>query len=124
MKAKATTRENRTVGSFCFRTLWTLAPSDYSTKLTKSELCDYAVSDTRSEFRSGSMVFAQVLPGAMPETYGPRAACNNRFVRWRQAGISVRIMDTLAAACRGGTDDRHAGRTCAPARSLYRGQQS
>jgi transposase len=43
------------------------------------------------------MVFAQVLPGAMPETYGPRAACNNRFVRWRQAGISVRIMDALAA---------------------------
>ena len=52
MNAKATTRENRIVGSPCFRISRALALSDYSTNLGKSELCNYAVSDTRS--RSGS----------------------------------------------------------------------
>jgi len=33
----------------------------------------------------------------LPETYGPRTTCYNRFVRWRQAGIWDRIMDALAA---------------------------
>jgi transposase len=33
----------------------------------------------------------------LPETYGPRTTCYNRFVRWRQAGVWDRIMDTLAA---------------------------
>jgi transposase len=33
----------------------------------------------------------------LPETYGHRATCYNRFVRWRQAGIWERIMDALAA---------------------------
>ena len=32
----------------------------------------------------------------LPETYGPRTTCYNRFVRWRQAGIWDRIMDALA----------------------------
>jgi transposase len=33
----------------------------------------------------------------LPETYGPRTTCYDRFVRWRQAGIRDRIMNTLAA---------------------------
>jgi transposase len=33
----------------------------------------------------------------LPEAYGPRTTCYNRFVRWRRAGIWDRIMDALAA---------------------------
>src|SRR3954462_3250302 len=33
----------------------------------------------------------------LPENYGPRTTCYNRFVRWRQAGVWDRIMDALAA---------------------------
>ncbi len=33
----------------------------------------------------------------LPEAYGPRTTCYNRFVRWRQAGVWDRIMDALAA---------------------------
>ena len=33
----------------------------------------------------------------LPENYGPRTTCYNRFVRWRRAGVWDRIMDTLAA---------------------------
>ena len=33
----------------------------------------------------------------LPEPYGPRTTCYNRFVRWRQAGVWDRIMDALAA---------------------------
>jgi transposase len=33
----------------------------------------------------------------LPETYGARITCYNRFVRWRQAGVWDRIMDALAA---------------------------
>src|SRR5262249_2519810 len=29
----------------------------------------------------------------LPETYGPRTTCYNRFVRWRRAGVWDRIMD-------------------------------
>jgi transposase len=32
----------------------------------------------------------------LPETYGPRTTCYNRFVRWRQAGVWDQIMDALA----------------------------
>jgi transposase len=34
----------------------------------------------------------------LPETYGPRTTCYNRFVRWRRAGVWDRIMNALAAA--------------------------
>src|SRR6266852_2216394 len=34
----------------------------------------------------------------LPETYGPRTTCYNRFVRWRQAGVWDHIVDALAAA--------------------------
>jgi transposase len=33
----------------------------------------------------------------LPETYGRRTTCYNRFVRWRQAGVWNRIMDALVA---------------------------
>src|SRR3982074_1306718 len=33
----------------------------------------------------------------LPETYGPRTTCYNRFVRWRRAGVGDQIMDALAA---------------------------
>jgi transposase len=33
----------------------------------------------------------------LPETYGARTTCYNRFVRWRGAGVWDRIMDALAA---------------------------
>ncbi len=34
----------------------------------------------------------------LPEAYGPRTTCYNRFVRWRRAGIWRKIMNALAAA--------------------------
>jgi transposase len=34
----------------------------------------------------------------LPESYGPRTTCYNRFVRWRQAGIWDQIRDALVAA--------------------------
>jgi Putative transposase of IS4/5 family (DUF4096) len=33
----------------------------------------------------------------LPETYGPRTTCYNRFVRWRRAGVWDQIIDALAA---------------------------
>ena len=33
----------------------------------------------------------------LPEVYGPRTTCYNRFVRWRRAGVWNQIMDALAA---------------------------
>jgi transposase len=33
----------------------------------------------------------------LPERYGPRTTCYNRFVRWRRAGVWDQIMDGLAA---------------------------
>jgi transposase len=34
----------------------------------------------------------------MPERYGPRTTCYNRFVRWRKAGVWDRLMDAISAA--------------------------
>ena len=34
----------------------------------------------------------------LPDVYGPRTTCYNRFVRWRRAGIWTSIMDALATA--------------------------
>jgi len=34
----------------------------------------------------------------LPDCYGPRTTCYNRFVRWRRAGVWERIMHALAAA--------------------------
>ena len=33
----------------------------------------------------------------LPDCYGPRTTCYNRFVRWRRAGVWERIMHALAA---------------------------
>jgi transposase len=34
----------------------------------------------------------------LPERYGPRTTCYNRFVRWRKAGVWYRLMDAISAA--------------------------
>jgi len=33
----------------------------------------------------------------LPERYGPRTTCDNRFVRWRKAGVWDRLMDAITA---------------------------
>lgn len=33
----------------------------------------------------------------LPERYGPRTTCYNRFNRWRQAGVWDRLMDAITA---------------------------
>jgi transposase len=37
----------------------------------------------------------------LPERYGPRTTCYNRFVRWRRAGVWDRLMDAITEACDG-----------------------
>ena len=34
----------------------------------------------------------------LPERYGPRITCYNRFVRWQKAGVWDRLMDAISAA--------------------------
>jgi transposase len=34
----------------------------------------------------------------LPERYGPRTICYNRFVRWRKAGVWDRLMDAITSA--------------------------
>ena len=34
----------------------------------------------------------------LPERYGPRTTCYNRFIRWRKAGVWDRMMDAITAA--------------------------
>jgi transposase len=34
----------------------------------------------------------------LPERYGPRTTCYNRFVRWRKAGVWDRLMDAITSA--------------------------
>jgi transposase len=34
----------------------------------------------------------------LPERYGPRTTCYNRFVRWRSAGVWDRLMGAVSAA--------------------------
>jgi len=34
----------------------------------------------------------------LPERYGPRTTCYNRFVRWRKAGVWDRLIDSISAA--------------------------
>jgi transposase len=34
----------------------------------------------------------------LPERYGPRTTCYNRFVRWRKAGVWDRLMDAMTKA--------------------------
>src|SRR3569623_2143071 len=42
----------------------------------------------------------------LPERYGPRTTCYNRFVRWRKAGVWDRMMDAITAPSRRHPDDR------------------
>ncbi len=39
----------------------------------------------------------------LPECYGPRTTCYNRFVRWRKAGVWDRLMDAITVAHDGDT---------------------
>ena len=34
----------------------------------------------------------------LPERYGPRTTCYNRFARWRKAGVWDRMMDAITVA--------------------------
>lgn len=34
----------------------------------------------------------------LPDRYGPRTTCYNRFNRWRKAGVWDRLMDAISAA--------------------------
>lgn len=34
----------------------------------------------------------------LPERYGPRTTCYNRFNRWRQAGVWDRLLDAISTA--------------------------
>ncbi|ESY97722.1 transposase [Mesorhizobium sp. LNHC209A00] len=34
----------------------------------------------------------------LPERYGPRTTCHNRFVRWRKAGVWDRLMANITKA--------------------------
>lgn len=34
----------------------------------------------------------------LPERYGPRTTCYNRFARWRKAGVWDRMMEAITAA--------------------------
>ncbi len=47
-------------------------------------------------------IFWVVRSGApwrdLPERYGPRTTCYNRFSRWRKAGVWDRLMDAVSAA--------------------------
>ncbi len=38
----------------------------------------------------------------LPEHYGPRTTCYNRFVRWRKAGVWDQLMDAISAEYDGG----------------------
>ena len=58
----------------------------------------------------------------LPETYGPRTTCYNRFVRWRRTGVWNQIMDALAAGHDAAV--QMIDTSVVRARSLYRGQQS
>ena len=35
---------------------------------------------------------------ALPKEYGPRTTCYNRFVRWREAGVWDRVLDSVSKA--------------------------
>lgn len=51
----------------------------------------------------------------LPERYGPRTTCYNRFVRWRQTSVWDRLMAAISAAHDGHPDDRQHLRSRPPA---------
>jgi transposase len=52
----------------------------------------------------------------LPERYGPRTTCCNRFVRWRKAGVWNRMTNAITAAYDGDIpDDRQHFHPDAPA---------
>jgi transposase len=56
-------------------------------------------SDLRWRFRLIKSVLRSGAPWQdLPERYGPRTTCYNRFVRWRKAGAGDRMMDAITIA--------------------------
>jgi transposase len=49
----------------------------------------------------GAAIRRALARPALPERYGPRTTCYNRFVRWRKAGVWDRLMDAITAAHEG-----------------------
>ena len=54
------------------------------------------VNDRRAQWHLLGSTFRCAM-ARLPEIYGPRTTCYNRFVRWRRTGAWDRIIDTLAA---------------------------
>jgi transposase len=50
----------------------------------------------------------------LPAAFGPRTTCDNRFVRWRRAGVWDQIMDALADRPHAGARARQRYRSSAP----------
>ena len=57
----------------------------------------------------------------LPERYGPRTTCYNRFVRWRKAGVWDRLMDAITAAHDG--DIQMIDSTSVPRRAIALSQE-
>ena len=59
----------------------------------------------------------------LPERYGPRTTCYNRFVRWRRAGVWDRLMDAITEAYDGDIQmiDSTSGRAHQQAATAKRG---
>jgi transposase len=53
---------------------------------------------TGPQWKSSGSEIGRTLARDLPDIYGPRTTCDNRFVRWRRAGVWDRIMEALAAA--------------------------
>jgi len=45
----------------------------------------------------------------LPDRYGPRTTCYNRFVRWRKAGVWDRLLDAITVAYDGDRQHFHPG---------------
>jgi transposase len=62
----------------------------------------------------------------LPERYGPRTTCYNRFARWRKAGVWDRMMDAITAAYDGDIQmiDSTSIRAHQPAATAKRGVQT
>jgi transposase len=71
------------------------------TPSTRCSRTSRAVSPGVGDRRVLNGIFWVLRSGApwrdLPEIYGHRTTCYNRFVRWRRAGVWYRIMDALAA---------------------------
>ena len=59
--------------------------------------------DDRRVFNGIFWVLRSSVPWRdLPERYGPRTTCYNRFARWRKAGVWDRLMGAISAVDDGG----------------------